>query len=275
MLLPGYHYNLKIVRVTAAGLWLDAAGEELLLPQQEAPTNPEAGSEIRVFLYLDRRQQLCATTKKPLLQVGEFALLQVKNRGPGGVFLDWGLEKDLFVPDPEQLEPMQVGRRYLVRACHDHENRPIASARLDKYLLQKNIDLHPADRIDLIVWMFTDLGAKVIVNHLYTGLLYRDDLLPGLKRGDHLSGYVAKIRDDGKLDISLHPPGVAGIDTARAILLDRLSRDGFLPLTDQSTPESIRNQLGISKKLFKKAVGGLFKDAVITLENDGIKLKQR
>ncbi|MFO7813958.1 MAG: S1-like domain-containing RNA-binding protein [Pelovirga sp.] len=270
MLLPGYYYQLTVARKTHEGTWLDAAGTDILLPLGECPANVEEGEKLTVFLYLDRHQNLCATSDKPLAQVGEFALLTVKNTTPQGAFLNWGLAKDLLVPHAEQLEPMQVGRRYLVRICHDDQQRPIASARLEKYLREENCDLSQGDEVDLIVWQFTDLGAKVIVNHLYTGVIYRDDLLPGMKRGDKRNGYVAKIRDDGKLDISLQPAGTAGIDAARNILLRHLEQQEILPLTDASPPEMIRSRLGISKKLFKKAVGSLYKEGKIVLTPEGI-----
>jgi predicted RNA-binding protein (virulence factor B family) len=271
MLLPGYYYQLTITRTSNEGMWLDAAGTDILLPRPECPDNLHKGDQLTVFLYLDRQQNLQATSRKPAAQVGEFALLTVKNTSVQGAFLDWGLDKDLFVPHPEQLEPMQLGRHYLVRICHDDQQRPIASARLEKYLREENCDLRQGDEVDLIVWLFTDLGAKVIVNHLYTGLVYTDDLLPGLKRGSKLKGYVARIRDDGKLDISLQPAGTAGIDAARTILLKQLEQQEFLPLTDASPPEVIRRQLGISKKLFKKAVGALYKEGKIVLTTEGIR----
>lgn len=272
MLVPGYSYTLTAVRYDDQGIWLDAAGKELLLPRHEAPKEIRIGSEVTVFLYLDRSNQLCATTRKPLAEVGAFALLQVKSVASQGAFLDWGLDKDLFIPRTEQSEPMHSGRRYLVHICHDRDNRPIASAKLDRFLLQENRDLTAGDQVDLLIWTFTDLGAKVIINQLYSGLLYQDDLLPGLKRGDQLKGYVARVRDDGKLDVTLQPPGAAGIDAAQSILLERLRQTGFLPLTDNSPPELIRSQLGLSKKLFKKAVGGLYKEGKISLDDDGIRL---
>lgn len=271
MLLPGYYYQLTMARATSEGVWLDAAGTEILLPRRECPDSLPSDGPLTVFLYLDRHQNLRATSRKALAQVGEFALLTVKSTSQQGAFLDWGLDKDLFIPRSEQLEPMQIGRRYLVRICHDDLQRPIASARLEKYLREENCDLCEGNQVDLIVWTFTDLGAKVIVNHLYTGLIYSDDLLPGLKRGDKLTGYVTNIRDDGKLDISLQPTGAAGIDAARTILLKQLEQQDPLPLTDASPPEVIRGQLGISKKLFKKAVGALYKEGKIALTPDGIR----
>lgn len=271
MLLPGYFYKLTISRIDKTGIWLDGAGADILLPHPESPVGVEAGDKISVFLYLDRHHKVRATTRQVAAQVGEFALLQVKGIGPQGAFLDWGLDKDLLVPLKEQQEPLQVGRWYLVRICHDQQQRPMASTRLDNYLLSENRDLRQGDQIDLIVWMFTDLGAKVIVNHLYHGLIYSDDLPPGLKRGDKLNGYVAKVRPDGKLDISLQPAGTAGIDRACEILLMQLKQHELIPLTDQSPPEVIRQRLGISKKLFKKAVGNLYKQGKIALTTAGIR----
>lgn len=271
MLLPGYYYQLTITRTDMSGTWLDAGGEELLLPRRESPAESQIGDVVTVFLYLDRTHKLRATTAKATAQVGECALLQVKNIGPQGAFLDWGLDKDLLVPLKEQQEPLQVGRFYLVRIFHDQQQRPVASTRLEKYLLEENRDLRQGDQVDLIVWMFTDLGVKVIVNHLYSGLIYVDDLIPGLKRGDKLKGYVAKVRADGKLDISLQPTGTAGIDSGRELLLQKLEQQELIPLTDQSSPEAIRSQLGISKKLFKKAVGNLYKEGKITLTPEGIR----
>ncbi|MFO7766984.1 MAG: S1-like domain-containing RNA-binding protein [Pelovirga sp.] len=272
MLLPGYYYQLTINRIDSSGVWLDGAGEEILLPHRESPTESQTGDMVTVFLYLDRSHTMRATTRKAAAQVGEYAFLQVKDKGPQGAFLDWGIAKDLLAPVKEQSEPMQIDRRYLVRVCHDQQHRPMASARLEKYLFEENRDLRQGDQVELIVWMFTDLGTKVIVNHLYSGLVYSDDLIPGLKCGDKLTGYIAKIRPDGKLDISLQPAGIAGIDSACELLLARLKQQELIELTDQSPPEAIRSQLGISKKLFKKAVGHLYKEGRITLTPAGIRL---
>lgn len=271
MLLPGYYYHLTVTRIDTAGAWLDAAGEELLLARRECPEELQSGDVVTVFLYLDRNHQLRGTTTAATAQVGEYALLQVKSKGPQGAFLDWGLDKDLLVPVKEQQEPMQIGRWYLVRVCHDDRQRPVASTRLEQFLLEENRDLRHGEQVDLIVWMFTDLGAKVIVNHLYNGLIYPDDLIPGLKRGDKLKGYIARIRADGKLDICLQPAGAAGIDRACELLLQKLEQQDLIPLTDQSPPEVIRSQLGISKKLFKKAVGHLYKQRKIMLTPEGIR----
>lgn len=272
MLTPGYSQRLKVLRLDPRGVWLDGDGEELFLPRRECPGEPTEGQEIEVFIYLDRGKKFKATTREPLVQVGEFALLQVKSCAPHGVFLDWGMEKDLFCPYSEQPLKMLEGRRYLVYVDLDRENRPIASGRLEHFLLRENQDLEQGQDIELLVWTFTDLGAKVIINNRYEGLLYRDEIPAGLRRGDRRSGYVLKIRPDGRLDVTLRRPGIAGIEDARTVILAALKdHNGRLDLHDQSPPELIRKRLGLSKKVFKKALGNLYKEGLIQLEQDGIK----
>ncbi len=275
MLLAGYRYHLNVLQIEHRGALLDAGGEPLLLPQRECPETISQGQPVEIFIYLDRDNQRRATTRMPIAQVGEFALLQVQSIGAHGAFLNWGLEKDLLAPYSEQAQKMLEGRRYLVRICHDRDNRPIASSRLEKFLEKENRDLSAGEKVNLLVWAFTDLGAKLIVNNRYEALLYKDEIPPGLKRGDRYSGYVLRIRADHRIDVSLHRPGTAGISDARDIILGSLDADGFLPLHDQSPPELIRNRLGLSKKVFKKAVGGLYKDGLIELNNRGIKLLKK
>ena len=272
MLLPGYRYQLRIKHIDHQGAWLDADGEQLLLSRQECPDKISPDDTLEVFIYLDRNSQRKATTQMPVAQVGEFALLRVQNIGPQGAFLDWGLEKDLLTPYSEQAQKMQEGRRYPVRIGHDQNNRPIASSRLEKFLTKENQDLTEGEKVDLFIWTFTDLGVKVVVNNRYEALLYKDEIPPGLKRGDCCLGYVLKIRSDRRIDVTLHRSGAAGINDARDIILEALKAEGFLSLHDQSPPELIRSRLGLSKKVFKKAVGGLYKEGIIELSNHGIKL---
>ncbi|MDX2480291.1 MAG: S1-like domain-containing RNA-binding protein [Desulfuromusa sp.] len=272
MLLPGYRYTLKAKSIDHKGVWLDAQGEQIFLPLREGPDEVSPEDEIEVFLYLDRDNKHKVTTKMPLAQVGEFALMKVQSIGPHGAFLDWGLEKDLLAPYSEQGQKMEEGRRYLVHVCHDEENRPIASSRLEKFLLKENRDLSEGEEVELVIWAFTDLGAKVIVNNCYEALLYKDEIPPGLKRGELYTGYVLRIRADHRIDVTLRRPGAEGIKDAQAVILGALKVDGFLPLHDQSPPELIRNQLGLSKKVFKKAVGGLYKDGLVELGDQGVRL---
>ena len=213
--------------------------------------------------------------KKNVAQVGEFAMLQVTSVAPHGAYLNWGIGKDLLAPFSEQAQTMLEGRRYLVRILLDKEQRPIASSKIDRFLLAENRDLTQGDEIDVIIWAFTDLGAKVIINHTYEGLIYQTDLPPHVKKGETIPGFVGRIRDDGKIDVVLHRTGAAGRDDARDIVLDALSATGFLPLHDQSPPELIRSRLGMSKKAFKKATGMLYKEGLVDLTHQGIKLLEK
>jgi predicted RNA-binding protein (virulence factor B family) len=272
-MLPGYHYQLTVENIDAKGAWLEKDGQRFFLPRRECPVGLAPGSSLEVFIYLDRNNQLCATTREPLAEADQFVTLKVNSIGPHGAFLDWGLEKDLLAPFSEQPQRMLEGRHYLVYICHDQQGRPIASARLEKYLEQENQDLQEGDEVELLIWTFTDLGAKVIVNNRYEALLYKDELPAGLKRGDRGQGYVLRIREDRRIDVSLRRPGAAGIADAREIILAALlEEDGFLPLHDNSPPEQIRSRLGLSKKQFKKALGGLYREKRVELSHKGVRL---
>lgn len=272
-MLPGQHYQLTVDKITPQGACLAGEDETVLLPSHECPSGLTSGSELEVFVYLDRNSELRATTREPLAEIGQFALLQVSSIGPHGAFLDWGLEKDLLSPFSEQPQKMLEGRSYLVYLCHDSQGRPIASARLERFVEKENQDLKEGDEVELLIWAFTDLGAKVIVNDRYEALLYRDEVPPGLKRGDRGQGYVLRIREDRRIDISLRRPGAAGVADARDVILEALQEEGgFLPLHDNSPPEQIRGQLGLSKKQFKKALGGLYKEKRIEISHKGVRL---
>ncbi len=275
MLAPGYRYELQVKSINEKGAWLYAEEQQLFLPRSEWPAELAPDATVEVFLYLDRDNKPIVTTTMAAAQVGEFALLKVQSVGSHGVFLDWGLKKDLLAPYSEQAQKMVEGRSYLVHVCLDRDNRPIASSRLEKFLVKENRDLREGEEVELLVWAFTDLGAKVIVNNDYEALLYRDEVPADLKRGDRATGYVLRIRGDHRIDVTLRRPGAAGIKDARGVLLEALEEDGFLSLHDQSSPDEIRDQLGLSKKVFKKAVGGLYKDGLISLEKAGIRLQRK
>jgi predicted RNA-binding protein (virulence factor B family) len=272
MLPTGYSYSLSVTRIDHNGAWLDADHQEILLPKLECPADLTAGRKVEVFIFLDRDARQRATTRRPAAEVDQFAFLQARSIGPHGTFLDWGLEKDLLCPFSEQPQRMLEGRRYLVRICHDPQGRPIASARLDRFVEKENQDLREGDEVELLLWAFTDLGLKTIVNNRYEALLYKDEVDQSLKRGQTRRGFVLRIREDRRIDISLRRPGAAGVNDARQVILSALDATGFLPLHDQSAPENIRNTLGLSKKVFKKAVGGLYKDGVVELTDSGIQL---
>lgn len=263
-------HTLRVARVDKRGIWLEAGGRLAHLPRREAP-QVTPGEQLEVFLYQDAAGELQATCRPPLAQAGEFALLTVRSVGPHGAFLDWGLAKELLAPFRLQPERMQVGRSYLVKVELDQQGRPFASARIDDCLDYGRPDLHEGDAVALLIWQLTDLGAKVIVNHRFPALLYRDELPAGTRAGMQLPGYVKRLREDGKLDVTLRKVGAEGVSAARDVILKALAaHGGTLPLHDQSSPAAIQQALGMSKKTFKKAVGGLYKDGLVTLTSGGV-----
>lgn len=265
--------TLRIHHLDDKGAWLQSDGHRILLPATEVLASMEKGDRLEVFLYQGHSGELLATLKRPKAQVGEFALLKVSAVTRHGAFLDWGLDKELLVPYSEQPERMRVGRNYLVKVTLDNLGRTVASARIDRNLEAETIDLREGQEVELMIWEFTDLGAKVIIDHRYSGLLYRDELLPGQRRGDRFTGYVKRIREDHKIDVGLRRGGVEEVKEAQQAILKALDKDGFLPLHDKSAPLEIKQSLGMSKKLFKKAVGGLYKNRQIELTEKGIRRK--
>lgn len=266
-------HTLKVARIDKKGVWLEAGNELAHLPLREAP-QAIVGDELEVFLYQVIPGELQATLRPPLAQAGEFACLKVKSITAHGAFLDWGLAKDLLVPLSLQPERMQLNWSYLVRIDVDQQGRPFASARIDDCLDHGRPDLREGDAVELLIWQITDLGAKVIVNHRFPGLLYRDELPPGSFTGMEIPGYVKRLRDDNKLDVTLRRVGAEGVSDGRDVILKVLAANGgSLPLHDKSSPEIIRKALGLSKKTFKKAVGGLYKEGLVSLTTEGISLK--
>ena len=272
---PGKVHELPVAAIDASGAWLLAGRERVLLPPREVPAGLMLGSYLQVFVYVDMEDRLVATLRQPKALVGEFAFLKVKKIGPHGAFLDWGLDKDLLVPTKEQPEPMQTGRSYVVKVRLDRQGRPLGTARIDKCLSNAEIDLAEGDQVDLLVWQFSALGAKVIVNNRYAGLLYRDEIGNRLNYGDRLTGYVRRLRADHKLDITLRQGAATEIDAAKAKIMAALNKGGgILSLHDHSPPAAVEAALGMSKKQFKKAVGGLYKAGLITLSERGLMLKR-
>jgi uncharacterized protein len=266
-------HTLKVARIDKRGVWLEAGEQVAHLPRREAPS-VAPGDEVEVFLYRDSAGELQATCRQTRAQAGEFAVLTVLSVGPHGAFLDWGLAKDLLAPFSLQPDRMQVGWSYLVRVELDEQGRPFANARIDDCLDHDRPDLQVGDQVALLIRQFTDLGAKVIVNHRYPALLYRDEIPAGAGVGAHLTGYVKRLREDDKLDVSLRKVGAEGVSDARQTILDALAdHGGTVPLHDRSSPEAILQALGMSKKTFKKAVGGLYKDGLVLLTDEGICLK--
>ncbi len=275
MLRLGRMNSLPVLRLEDKGAWLDAADYgQVFLPASQVPAGTQVGDDITLFAYLDGDGILEVAPQKPKALVGDFAGLKVLSASRFGAFLDWGLKKDLFVPSREQQKPMQEGKTYVVYVYLDRENRTVATSRLDHYL---SIEMPPYQQwqeVDLLVTDRTDLGFKVIVDKKFWGLVFASDVFGHLRIGQETKGYVKKLHEDGKLDIMLNKPGQAGRDDASEKILTRLQKaGGFLSVSDKSSPELIYSQFSMSKGAFKKAIGGLYKQGMILIEDDGIRLK--
>lgn len=272
----GEYNTLEILRETSVGIFLgDDSGNDVLLPNKYVPKEFEIGQSITVFCYLDHEERPVATTLKPKVVKGEFALLKVVEVNNIGAFLDWGLEKHLFVPFREQARKMEQGKWYLVYVYEDEQTkRLVASSKTNQFVSNENVELVFNEQVQIIVSRFTDMGVEVIINNKYKGLIYNDELFEPLKLGSLHLGYIKKIREDQKIDVSLKPQGYKAIQPASQKILDQLKdNNGYLALGDKSDPELIKMTLNLSKKSFKKAIGALYKEKLISIDPDGIRLK--
>ena len=274
----GQSYDLKVVKIVDFGVYLD--GEDLgevLLPVKYVPGDLSVGDHINVFLYLDSDERPVATTQTPKAKVGEFAYLQVVDNTNVGAFLDWGLEKDVLVPFSEQHLPMEVGHYYLVYLyVGDSDGRIIASSKIDKFLDdERPHDFKPQQEVDLIIANSTELGYKAIINHSHWGVLYKDEVFQRLSFGQHIKGFIKNIRSDGKIDLSLHGGKITRDKYSEIILNYLKNKNGFAPVHDKSDPGLIADLFGMSKGAFKKAIGGLYKQRIISIEKDGIRLIEK
>lgn len=268
--------KLSILRETSVGLYLgDDSGEDVLLPHKWRPEYYEIDDDIEVFVYLDHLERKIATSLTPKIILNEFAFLRVASIETVGAFMDWGMEKDLMVPFSEQKITMEKGRWYVVYMDLDEEtDRLYATSKLDKYLDNTDLDVKEQEEVDILVMRETEIGYSVIINNKYHGLVYRSDLYKELNVGERKKAFVKKIRDDNKIDISLQPIGYIQFNDANTELIMQAlnKKDGFIPLTDKSSPDEISVYLGISKKAFKKAIGALYKQRKIAIEKGGIRI---
>ncbi len=272
----GRYNKLKILRQTSVGLYLgDVSGEDVLLPNKYCPKNFKIEDEIEVFVYRDHEGRKIATNLTPKIHLHEFALLQVTAVTDVGAFLDWGMEKELFVPFMEQKQKMKEGRWYIVYLDLDTKtDRLYASNKIDKHLENDILTIKEKEEVELLVLQKTDLGFTVIVNNRHKGLLFNNEIFRELNIGDKLKGFVKKIREDNKIDISLQAIGYNKFIDTNSDLIYRalLENDGFLAVTDKTSPDEIYLQFGMSKKAFKKTLGALFKQKKIKIQPNGIKL---
>ncbi len=270
-------YNLlKVVKDLDFGLYLDGGEDlgEILIPRRYVPVNCTVDDELDVFIYLDSEDRLIATTEMPEITVGEFGFLEAVAVGKVGAFLNWGLPKDLLVPFREQKMDMEVGKKYVVYVYLDDESRRIAAtSKIEKYLDNLPANYFEGQEVDLMIFHQSELGYKAIINGTHTGILYDNEVYRNLKKGDQVKGYVKKVREDDKIDLILEKPGYSKVDGIAQSLLDRLNKaNGFIDITDKSPSDEIARRLGISKKNFKKAVGSLYKQKLIAIETEGIRL---
>lgn len=271
----GEYNTLTILRETDPGLFLgDEEENEVLLPHRYKPEVYEIGDKIEVFLYLDNEERPIATTDRPYLTLNTFGYLRCSDVNNYGAFMDWGLVKQLFVPFKEQARPMKVGNWYIVYLYMDEKtNRLVGSSKTNRFLDNENMSLERFDEVDIMVTHLTDKGANVIINGKHKGLIFVDDIFEDIRSGDRMKAYVKKIRDDKKVDVVLQAPGFRSIEPNAQYILDELkAAGGFLPFHDKTDPDTIKNELGLSKKSFKKALGSLYKDKQINITEEGIEL---
>ena len=271
----GKYNTLKVVKSVSFGVYLDGGeGVEILLPLRYVPMDTKPGDEIEVFIYHDNEGRLIATTARPYATVGEFQFMEVKDVNDAGAFLDWGIMKDLLVPFREQRIPMKEGKWYLVYVRLDPVTKRImASSRVDKFLDNTPPLYEYNEEVNLLVTDQTDLGYKVIINNQHWGLLYYDEVFQRLERGERLKGYIKEVREDDKIDVSLSPLGYQKVEgIADTVLKTLRQKGGYIAVHDKSDPDLIYSLFHCSKKAFKQAIGSLYKQRLIKLEDKGIRL---
>lgn len=272
----GQYNTLPVLKLVEFGLYLDGGdGLEILMPKRYIPEGAKEGDELQVFVYQDSEARLIATNEHPYATVGQIASMRINSVNQVGAFADWGTSKELLIPHREQAQRMEEGRRYLIYVYIDQVSGRIAgTSKLDKYLNNVPPTYEAGEEVEALIWKPTPMGWKVIINHKHTGLLYQNQIFQELHTGERLRAWVRGVRDDDKIDLSLQPLGYRQmIDPAEATILKALhNHNGFMPLTDRSTPELIAFELQMSKKTFKKAIGALYKQQRIVLLPDGIKL---
>jgi len=267
--------KLVVLAKSKDGVLLDGGESgDILLKGRSNASKHHPGDEIEVFIYIDKDQRLMATTRKPYAMVGEFAELRVVATSNAGAFLGWGLEDDLFVPKSEQQAPMRKDTSYVVFVFLSQKtNRITASSKLDAFLGVQPPKYKEGDQVDLLVYGTTDLGYTAIVNYSHIGMIYKNEVFQKLVIGQQLQGYVKKVRPDLKIDLRLQQTGYQPIDDISTTILNTIKgAGGMVKLTDKSPPEDIYTFFGVSKKVFKKAIGALYKKKLIIIDQTCIKL---
>lgn len=276
MLKIGSYNNLIVEREVDFGFYLNPKEDEVLLPSKYAPENLKPGDQITVFVYTDSEDRPVATTQKPLAVVGDFAVLTVKEITPIGAFMDWGLEKDLLIPNSEQIFRLKEGKKYVIKVCLDTvTDRVYGTTRITSQCKTLSGELYEGEKVSLLIYNITDIGYMAVINNKWSGMLYKNETYETVSIGDIKEGFVSKIRDDGKIDLSFKKPGYKSVINSADKILEKLkSENGFLPVHDKSSPDEIKSLFSMSKKEFKRTIGGLYKQGLITISDNGIQLKK-
>ncbi len=270
----GEYNELVVVKELDFGIYFREGDVEILMPTKWIPEGTKIGDTLNVFVFRDSDDRLIATTVKPFAIADTFAYLTAKQVNEIGAFMDWGMDKDLLIPFREQAQRMEPGKSYVVFVFLDEEtDRLVGSTKLSRFIIREDIDVMEGDIVDLLVYSETDLGFNAIVNNLYSGLIYKNEIYETIRIGDKLQGYVKRVREDEKIDLSLQKSGYELVDDVKWRIL-KLIKDGngVLALNDNSSPEEIKAKLQISKKAFKKAVGALYRERLVKLTDKGVEL---
>jgi predicted RNA-binding protein (virulence factor B family) len=277
MIKVGQYNKLEVIKEVPFGVYLDGDDwGDILLPKKVVPKGTVINDFLDVFVYFDSEDKIIATTLTPKAKLGSCAYLKAADINRVGAFLDWGLDKDLLVPIPEQQKPMEKDKFYIVCIKQDNKGRIIASSKLDHFLDKSPVDYKRGDEVNLLIAETTELGNKVIINDSHWGLVHSADIFQTLSYGRRVQGYIKTLREDGKIDVVLRKIGQSSIyDLAKRIVVELHKQGGFLPLHDKSSSLEIQRVFGDSKKSFKNAIGHLYKQGDINIEVDGIRLRDK
>ena len=274
MINVGTYNELEVLKQLDFGIYLGDGEVEILMPTKWIPAGTKIGDMLNVFIFRDSDDRLIATTVIPFATANTFAFLEVKQANNMGAFLDWGMDKDLLVPFREQPIKMEQGKSYVVFVYVDETtNRLVASGKINKYIIKDEVKVMDGDMVDLLIYSETPLGFNAIINDMYSGLIYKNEIFETIRIGDKVKGFVKQVREDNKIDLSLQKTGFELTDDVKWRILKLMKEEnGFLSLTDNSTPEEIKAKLQISKKAFKKAIGALYRERLVKLTSKGVEL---
>ena len=265
--------TLKVASRVGSEIYLASPASAKILLVDKRPPLCQVGDTLDVFVYVDMDGHLAATTTIPKALADEIAWLKVVSVNRVGAFLDWGLPKDLLIPFGEQHHELELGKSYLVKLFLDPQNRILATTKIDKFITDENFYFTAGQKVSLIIADKTDLGFKTIINNTHWGMLYENELFQPVQKGQKLEGFIKQIREDHKIDLTLHQSGYAKVEELTDKILAKLkANEGFLALSDKSPPDAIYNAFGVSKKVFKQAIGALYKQKLILIEKDGVRL---